>query len=112
MRYGAVFVLMSGNKVLLRQRPDKGLLGGMMGFPGTEWGEKPTNAMAFAPMKQNWEKCEDEVKHVFTHFELRLEVYRAEAADVMTEGVWAEVKAIADFPLPSVMKKVFVVSQN
>ena len=112
MRYGAVFVLMSGNKVLLRQRPDKGLLGGMMGFPGTEWGEKPINAMAFAPMKRNWEKCEDEVKHVFTHFELRLEVYRAEAADVMTEGVWAEVKAIADFPLPSVMKKVFVVSQN
>jgi len=38
LRYGAVFVLMSEGKVLLRRRPDKGLLGGMMGFPGTEWG--------------------------------------------------------------------------
>ena len=36
-RYGAVFILINDDKVFLRQRPDSGLLGGMMEFPGTLW---------------------------------------------------------------------------
>jgi len=112
VRYGAAFVLTSGEKVLLCQRPDKGLLGGMMGFPGTDWGRKPTDPMASAPMKRNWEKCDGEVRHVFTHFELRLDVYRAEAVDSFSEGVWAAVGDIKNYALPTVMKKVFAVSQK
>jgi len=112
IRYGAVFVLMSGDKVLLRQRPDKGLLGGMMGFPGTEWGEKPTDPLTLAPLKRNWEKCEGEVKHIFTHFELRLEVYLAEAADQSAEGVWVSLVKIKNYALPTVMKKVLSLSQK
>ena len=112
VRYGAVFVLKSDDNVLLRQRPDKGLLGGMMGFPGTDWGEKPTDPMASAPLKRNWEKCESQVKHVFTHFELRLDVYRAEAADVIAEGVWAALDDIGDYALPTVMKKVLKASKD
>jgi len=112
VRYGAVFVLMSGEKVLLHQRPDKGLLGGMMGFPGTEWGEKSSDPMASAPIKRNWEKCDDEVKHVFTHFELRLDVYKAEVVDAFSEDVWAPLNNIADYALPTVMKKVLVVAQK
>jgi len=110
VRYGAVFVLISHDKVLLRRRPDKGLLGGMMGFPGTEWGEKPTNLLASAPLNRNWEKCEGQVKHVFTHFELRLDVYRAKIKDPLAEGVWAVLNDIADYALPTVMKKVLSVS--
>ena len=112
VRHGAVFVLTSGDKVLLQRRPDKGLLGGMMGFPGTDWGEKPANLMASAPIKRNWEKCEGEVKHVFTHFELRLDVYKAEVADTAAKGVWAVLGDIADYALPTVMKKVLVISQK
>ena len=111
IRYGAIFVLVSGGKVLLRQRPDKGLLGGMMGFPGTEWGEKPVNPMASAPLKRNWEKCDDRVKHIFTHFELKLDVYRAEASAPFVNGVWADLNGIAEYALPTVMKKVLKVSQ-
>jgi A/G-specific adenine glycosylase len=112
LRYGAVFVLMSDEKVLLRQRPDQGLLGGMMGFPGSDWGEKLDNPMAFAPKKRNWEKCEGQVKHVFTHFELRLDVYRAETQDECAEGVWVKISDVADYALPTVMKKVLTVSQK
>ena len=112
IRYGAIFVLVSGGKVLLRQRPDKGLLGGMMGFPGTEWGEKPVNPMASAPLKRNWEKCDDRVKHIFTHFELKLDVYRAEASAPSVNGVWADLNGIAEYALPTVMKKVLKVSQK
>jgi len=112
VRYGAAFVLMNGDKVLLRRRPDKGLLGGMMGFPGTSWGEKPINPMASAPAKRNWEKCKGEVKHVFTHFELRLEVYRADAADSDAKGIWSPIDHIEDYALPTVMKKVLIASQK
>ena len=112
VRYGAAFVLMSGEKVLLRKRPEKGLLGGMMEFPGTEWGEKPSNPMASAPLNRNWEKCEGEVKHIFTHFELRLDVYRGGVANSVAEGVWARLSDIADYALPTVMKKVLSLSQK
>jgi len=112
IRYGAAFVLMSEDKVLLRQRPDKGLLGGMMGFPGTDWGEKPIEPLTSAPVKRNWEKCAGEVKHVFTHFELRLDIYLAEVSDMTIEGIWAPLSEIEDYALPTVMKKVFAVSQK
>ena len=112
VRYGAVFVLISRDKVLLRRRPDKGLLGGMMGFPGTDWGEKPSNPLATAPLDRNWEKCNDIVKHIFTHFELRLDVYRAEVSDLFIEGVWADLNNIADYALPTVMKKALIISQK
>lgn len=112
LRYGAAFVLTSGDAVLLRRRPDKGLLGGMMGFPGTEWGKKPANPMEDAPLKRNWEKCDSHVKHVFTHFELRLDVYRAETANPTAKGTWAVLDEIADYALPTVMKKVLAISQK
>jgi len=105
VRYGAVFVLQSKGAVLLQQRPDKGLLGGMMGFPGSAWGERPAHPLDFAPMLRNWEKCEGEVKHVFTHFELRLDVYRAETSKQEGEGVWAPLDNMSDYALPTVMKK-------
>lgn len=111
VRYGAVFVLMSGNAVLLRQRPDKGLLGGMMGFVGTEWGAKPSDPLADAPIERNWEKCNGEVKHIFTHFELRLDVYRAEITETELEGVWAPLEQIKDYALPTVMTKVLSLSK-
>jgi len=56
----------------VQQRPDKGLLGGMLGVPTSEWGVKPSDHSA-APMRRNWQRA-GEIKHVFTHFELRLEV--------------------------------------
>ncbi|MEP3889924.1 MAG: A/G-specific adenine glycosylase [Hellea sp.] len=112
VRYGAAFVLRNDEAVLLRRRPDKGLLGGMMGFPGTEWGERSKEPLEAAPEKRNWEKCQGEVKHIFTHFELRLDVYRAEAADKSTEGEWAQLDNIKNYALPTVMKKVLSLSEK
>lgn len=99
IRYGYAYVLCSGDKVLVQKRPDKGLLGGMLGVPTSKWDEMPKDHSA-APMKRNWEKV-GEIKHVFTHFELRLEVFVAEV-DEMFEGEWIE-----DFRgLPTVFRKV------
>ena len=112
MRYGAAFVLISDEHVLLQRRPDKGLLGGMMGFPGTDWGPELTEPMTGAPIARNWEKCEGEVKHVFTHFELRLDVYRAEITNRDAEGIWAPLVSIKSFALPTVMTKVLSLAQK
>lgn len=109
-RYGAAFVLTCDDYVLLRQRPDKGLLGGMMEFPGTEWSVKRSDEadwLAAAPMAKNWEKCEQAVTHVFTHFKLELTVFTA-AHNSRAElgGIWAKREALEDYALPSVMIKV------
>src|SRR5579864_580977 len=37
LRRGAAFVVRRGDEVLLRRRPEKGLLGGMMEVPGSNW---------------------------------------------------------------------------
>lgn len=111
IRHGAVFVLKSGDAVLLQRRPDKGLLGGMMGFPGSPWGEPPAEPLAYAPTNRNWEKCPDHVRHIFTHFDLRLEVYTAEISDrTHIDGDWAKLDDIKDYALPTVMTKALLIA--
>lgn len=107
IRHGAAFVLMRGQQVLLERRPDTGLLGGMMGFPGSDWGEEVTAPLNSAPAIANWEKATNSVRHVFTHFELRLDVYTSQTqAPQMPDQIWADVTKIDEFALPSLMKKV------
>lgn len=99
IRHGYAYVLRCGDAVLVEQRPDKGLLGGMLGVPTSDWGEKPENHSA-APIKRNWESA-GQIKHVFTHFELRLEVF-VTMIDEPGKGQWVE-----DISgLPTVFRKV------
>jgi len=77
VRYGAVFYVEKDGQIWLRQRPDKGLLGGMLELPGTDWSvDKPEREiwLAQAPVQSNWRRTGGEVKHVFTHFTLYLTV--------------------------------------
>jgi len=105
IRWGYAYVLRSGDKVLLVRRPESGLLGGMLGVPTSEWGAKPIDHSA-APEVRNWERV-GQIKHIFTHFELRLEVFTAEAL-TLTEGSWA-----ADVAgLPTVFKKVVALANK
>jgi A/G-specific adenine glycosylase len=74
-RYGAAFVVVRPDgAVLLEERPEKGLLGGMLGLPGTDWGEKPDPAAiaAAAPIASDWRQCAAEARHTFSLFHLRL----------------------------------------
>ena len=85
----------------LVRRPDRGLLGGMAALPTTEWrAKKWTRAQALkqAPIVANWKRV-GEVRHVFTHFGLTLDVYETRAA--LTEnGWWGDASA-----LPTVFRK-------
>lgn len=105
IRYGYAYVLTAGERVLVERRPDRGLLGGMFGVPTSAWGDKPSDHAA-APQKRNWQSV-GTVKHVFTHFELRLDVFTAEALND-DEGEW-----ITDISgLPTVFRKVIKKAQS
>ncbi|ESZ73240.1 adenine glycosylase [Mesorhizobium sp. L103C119B0] len=109
LRRGAAFVAERGDgAILLRKRPDKGLLGGMTEVPTTDWTARidgATTAQA-APFPADWRRA-GEIAHVFTHFALELEVFHAQVKSDAPEGhFWSLAHDISGEALPTVMKKV------
>src|SRR6185437_67838 len=114
LRRGAAFVaLRADGRVLLRTRPEKGLLGAMTEVPGSGWAHDfEADALASAPRfraKPKWRKLPGMVTHVFTHFSLELVVYFAQAARATPAPKGARWVKLAELPgeaLPTVMRKV------
>ncbi|MBI1234449.1 MAG: A/G-specific adenine glycosylase [Alphaproteobacteria bacterium] len=107
VRRGIAWRIERGGQVWLRKRPETGLLGGMMEVPGSDWSiESPE---ADPPFEAEWEAL-PEVRHVFTHFTLMLEVRRADAPTGWEpgEGIWADLDRLEAYALPSVFRKVLV----
>ena len=72
VRFGIAYLaLRPDGAVLLERRPAKGLLGGMLGLPGTDWTEGREIVPA-PPIAAEWDDAGAEVRHTFTHFHLRL----------------------------------------
>jgi A/G-specific adenine glycosylase len=107
-RRGAAFVAVRGDgAILLRKRPDKGLLGGMTEVPTTGWTARQDGATtpAAAPFPADW-RPSGSINHVFTHFALELAVYRARHDGPAPAGhFWSGPSDIAGEALPTVMKK-------
>ena len=105
-RLGICFIAQGKNKdVLLERRPDKGLLGGMLGWLGSEWAEDEPE---FAPpFDANWEKLSSEVRHTFTHFHLRLQVYVCAPLDKLPQNIGVVIADFDDADLPTVMRKAW-----
>ncbi|MDO9338650.1 MAG: A/G-specific adenine glycosylase [Caulobacter sp.] len=99
-RFGVAYVLTRGDEVALVRRPDKGLLGGMLGLPTSDWTSAPPTDLQGAPAAAAWREA-GEIEHVFTHFSLTLTVLKAEgdADDV----VWTSMEGLG--ALPSVFLK-------
>ena len=118
LRVGLAFVaLREDGYVLLRKRPESGLLGGMLEVPSTEWNEfmPPLNeALRAAPVHADWWATPGTVVHVFTHFRLEMMVYRAIVPVEATLTFWADPQRCQWVPrrdldraaLPSVMRKL------
>lgn len=108
-RRGAVFAaIRPDDAILLTRRPDEGLLGGMMEIPGTDWtaeGPSPEALRAAEPLPLDWRRL-GEVKQVFTHFALTLDVWTAEAParSAPRRGSWTA-QAEAWAALPGVLRK-------
>ncbi len=112
LRQGAAFfVRRQDGTVLVRTRPEKGLLGGMTEIPGTDW-ETDFDAAAAAsraPIDASYRKLDKSVSHAFTHFALRLDIYVAEVPSKRRAP--AGYRFVPDCGLdreafPSVMRKI------
>ena len=114
LRRGAAFVITRGNQVLVRTRPEKGLLGGMTEVPGSDWlaAQDDEAALKQAPELAGvgrWHRKVGVVTHVFTHFPLELAVYTATAparARAPRGMRWVPIATLDGEALPNVMRKV------
>jgi A/G-specific adenine glycosylase len=100
----------SDGAVLLERRPPKGLLGGMTGFPTTDWRDRPwteSEGLGAAPCPASWRVLPETVRHAFTHFHLELAVWMAEAGpETQPGGLWSPPGEFPNHALPTLMKKV------
>jgi A/G-specific adenine glycosylase len=103
-RFGVAYVLTRGEDVALVRRPPKGLLGGMLGLPTSDWRAMPwtdAEAVAAGPVAAAWRDM-GAIEHVFTHFSLTLRVFAAQGANA-GDFVWTPREGLS--ALPSVFLK-------
>jgi len=118
MRVGLAFLaLREDGHVLLRRRPEAGLLGGMLEVPSTQWAETlppVAEALRTAPVRAQWWAVPGTVSHTFTHFRLEMLVYRAIVSVDACLTFWADPqhcrwvlrRDLDRAGLPSVMRKL------
>jgi len=106
----AFWTVRKDGAVLLRRRPEVGLLGGMMEIPSTPWREDawpPEEAAREAPMAAEWRAVPGIVRHTFTHFHLELWLMAGKvAANALARGLWCPLDRLGDHALPTLMRKV------
>ncbi|WP_372610185.1 A/G-specific adenine glycosylase [Aquicoccus sp.] len=111
-RFGIAYV---GRRVdgawLLERRPERGLLGGMLGWPGAEWGAVAQEA---PPAAAKWRDIGAEARHTFTHFHLYLGIRTAvlPMECVPQRGLFMPSHDFRPSDLPTVMRKVFDLARD
>lgn len=109
VKHGTAYVARDETgRILLRTRSSKGLLAGMTEVPNSGWAEGSTPGSS-PPIHAHWRRLEATIVHVFTHFELRLEIRVADVGRSIDapEGMrWILQQDLASEPLPTLMKKV------
>ena len=113
LRRGAAFIVTRGDELLVRSRPQKGLLGGMTEVPGSDWIARQEDKAALKQAPDlagvaRWHRKAGVVTHVFTHFPLELVIYTAKAPPrtKAPNGMrWVPIATLADEALPNVMRK-------
>ncbi len=109
LRYGVAFWLARADgAVLLRRRPERGLLGGMIELPSTPWRVEPwseSEVTAEAPAATSWSALPGTVMHGFTHFRLELALLAGTTAEPIP-GIWARPEQFKDYAFPTLTKKL------
>lgn len=111
-RHGIVFVgIRADGAVLLERRPERGLLGGMLGWPGSDWSEAPVEPSP--PAEGDWQPA-GTARHTFTHFHLVLDVRAARLApgSVARTGTFVSRDDFRPTDLPTLMRKALDVASG
>jgi A/G-specific adenine glycosylase len=117
----AMLVLVYRDQVLLEQRPDSGIWGGLLSLPELDVSKQSLiqklqrTAEAYGESDGYLELMP--FTHGFTHFKLHVSPYRVDLTqrfDQSGEGnmVWFDVSRLADAPLPAPVKKLLLAVFN
>lgn len=111
-RNGDVFwIVNTKGQVLVRKRNVNGLLGGMVEFPSLGWSDSQPGDDVLLEFIQNNSEVSifpNAIRHVFTHFELSLNVKLFQKAqnDFNQCFQWVDVREFEGLAFPSLMQKV------
>lgn len=117
----AAGVIVKRGKVLLAQRPSKGLLGGMWEFPNGRVGGDPATGLAEA-LKTGYglrlrvkrdgsvqiKKAMGVVRHAFTHFRVTVHVFECDLPGGSKVGSlkWISLNELEDYPMGRVDRQI------
>lgn len=107
-RNGIAFVAVrEDGAVLLERRPSGGLLGGTLGWPGSPWSD--SGVAPAPPCQAVWKSLEGRVHHRFSHFDLRIEVMKADVSLGCSpdRGFFVDRSSFSSAKLPTVMRKIW-----
>ncbi|TFW07929.1 A/G-specific adenine glycosylase [Oxalobacteraceae bacterium OM1] len=117
-REAVMLVLTHGGHVLLEQRPDSGIWGGLLSLPQMDVAMDDASLSdieAFAARFGRPAGVEPLLRftHVFTHFKLHVAPYRVHLASRAAEvtpasHVWYDTARLAEAPLPAPVKKLLL----
>ncbi len=107
IRRGTVWIARADDRILVERRPERGLLGGMLGFAGDGW----DGGGGGPPVQAQWHDA-GEARHTFTHFHLYLTVQVATVpADVVPlRGNFVPLAQFRSADLPTVMRKAWALA--
>lgn len=113
--YGKVFWIFDdkNKKFLIEKRKDKGLYAGMYQLPTTEWVRDKksveSKAVGFSD-RISAKNSGVTVRHSFSHFDLVLEIWGAEALSIKNQDkyTWAPYQGFEKYALPTLMKKALL----
>lgn len=108
-------VIQQNGKVLLKQRPAKGLLGGLWDFPN--WRIEGNQRSRLRSRLRNTVKKEMEMnvevkesigtfRQTFSHFKLTLHVYRCQVIDGQRRGKWVFLKDLSLLPMSRIHRRI------
>jgi len=104
----AFWLQRSDGAVLMRRRPDRGLLGGMLEIPSTPWREEdwPVQEVTeHLPLDENWQPRDGGIGHTFTHFHLEVAVWAADFEGEL-DGLWIHPENFDQHAVPTLMRKI------
>ena len=104
------FIRNNKGEVLFERRPEKRMLGGMWGIPGTDWDNSKVDAEGRAFKEDEGTYIPDfYVRHTFSHFHLELKGYvidmKAYSKSDFDGMLWYNVTEYKDLGLPTLYQK-------